>query len=86
MNKKLRRQKVALTVERLRGVADFFESRIPQAIFSSQERRDLERCLREIQQAISNANSPNIWVPVPLVGDILKSLKTVFDHETTEER
>jgi len=86
MNKKLRRKKVALAVENLSGVAALFESRIPQTNFSSQERRDFERCLREIQKAISNSNSPNIWVSVQLVGDILKSLKTVSDHETTEER
>lgn len=86
MHKKQRRKKVALAVENLRGVAAFFESRLPQTNFSSQERRDFERCLREIQKAITNSNSPNIWVPMQLVRDILKSLKTVFDHETTEER
>ena len=79
MNKRQRRYKVALAVERIREVMEFFERYISLASLSSQERRHVGQMLRELKRTLENANSTSVWITSNIVGEILDALLKAYD-------
>ena len=79
MNKKQRRYKVALAVERIREVTEFLELYISHASLSSQERRHVGQTLRELKRTMENANSTSVWITSNVVGEILDALLKAYD-------
>ena len=79
MNKRQRRYKVALAVERIREVMEFLERYISHASLSSQERRHVGQTLRELKRTMENTNSTSVWITSNFVGEILDALLKAYD-------